>query len=187
MDTKDWNILLVICLVSPFHPTGYKKGLMDTKDSNILLVICLVSPFHPHEGDFRNYFCIQAPPTHAPKRGAGHPVYTVRNKNRKKILLFRIKINKRCHQCTEILFFLLLNLRQEFLTVHFTPHELQFRMPYRLSLQPPLQYNQNIFASLFLFVTIYGIGRRCLFVNVLFLINNISMPYCAHSIYERCL
>ena len=81
MDTKDWNILLVICLVSPFHPTGYKKGLMDTKDSNILLVICLVSPFHPHEGDFRNYFCIQAPPTHAPKRGAGHPVYTVRNKN----------------------------------------------------------------------------------------------------------
>ena len=64
-----------------FHPTGYKKGLMDTKDWNILLVICLVSPFHPHEGDFRNYFCIQAPPTHAPKRGAGHPVYTVRNKN----------------------------------------------------------------------------------------------------------
>ena len=83
--------------------------------------------------------------------------------------------------------FFLLNLRQEFLTVHSTPHELQFRMPYRLSLQPPLQYNQNIFASLFLFVTIYGIGRRCLFVNVLFLINNISMPYCAHSIYERCL
>ena len=28
----------------PFHPTGYKKGLIYTKDCDILLVICLVSP-----------------------------------------------------------------------------------------------------------------------------------------------